>query len=46
MQFSAMRLRFYYFDYFAALVFAAMRTRPMGADLFMAVGAFGKLWNT
>jgi len=36
---------FYYFNYFAAFVLAAMRAGTVGTDLLVTVGALGKLWN-
>jgi len=34
---------FYYFDDFAAFVFAAMRAGAVGTDFFVTVGALGEL---
>ena len=38
-------LALYYFEYFASLVFAAMRTSAVGTDLFVTVRTLGKLRN-
>jgi hypothetical protein len=44
-QAANVHLRFNDFDYFAALVDAAVRASPVGPDSLMAVGALGHLWR-